>query len=135
MVQLDQVTVTVNGQEFVIDLVPGARGLRADAILPIQSDKVWWQYRVILSDSSTNPLGETHTFTATVQRTNDGGTTWLPVPDGAFLDHVWVDPNGGEHRRPRFNVSHLTRNCRRHLHLRRFVHRSDDRHARGQRYP
>ncbi len=92
VVRLDQVTVTVDGESFVIDLVAGAPGLRADAVLPIQSDKVWWQYRVILSDSSTNPLGLNHTFTATVQRSNDGGVPWTAVPDGTFLDHVWMRP-------------------------------------------
>ncbi len=46
-------------------------------------------------DSSTNPLGETHTFTATVaaDRTT-AARRGSPVPDGAFLDHVWSDPNG-----------------------------------------
>jgi hypothetical protein len=92
-VRLDQVSLVVDGQPFVIPLVPGARGIRADATLPIQADKVWWQYRVILSDSSINPLGVDHTFIATVQRTNDGGTTWVPVPDGSTLDAVWIDPN------------------------------------------
>ncbi len=89
--QLEQVTVTIDGQEFVIDLVPGARGVRADAVLPIRTDKVWWQYRVILSDDAINPLGVTHTFTATVQRTRDGGANWLPVPTGALLQHQWTD--------------------------------------------
>ena len=69
VVQLEQASFTIDGQAFVIDLTPGARGLRADAVLPIRSDKVWWQYRVVLSDSSVNPLGVNHTFTATVQRT------------------------------------------------------------------
>ena len=84
----------MNGEPFVIELVPGAPGLRADAVLPIQSDKVWWQYRVIVGDTSTNPLGETHTFEhdrATIERRP--GATWGAVPDGTFLDHVWTDPN------------------------------------------
>src|SRR5204863_338146 len=62
--QLDQVSVIVDGQAFVIDLTPGAPGLPSDALLPIRSDKVWWQYRVILSNSATNPLGVSHTFIA-----------------------------------------------------------------------
>jgi hypothetical protein len=99
-VQLEQVSFTLDGQPFVIDLTPGARGLRSDAVLPIRSDKVWWQYRVVLSDSSVNPLGVNHTFTATVQRTKDGGTTWLPVPDGAHLDFVWADPGNVSHVDP-----------------------------------
>jgi hypothetical protein len=90
--QLDQVSVTIGGQPFVINLTSGAPGLRSDEDLPIQTDKVWWQYRVVLSDSAVNPLGVNHTFTATVQRTNDNGATWQPVPAGTLLQDQWTDP-------------------------------------------
>ena len=92
VVQLDEVSLSVNGESFDIPLVETSAGLPPDQTFPIASDKVWWQYRVMLDDSSTNPLGLEHTFTATVERTDDG-VTWDPVPDGAFLDHSWVDPN------------------------------------------
>jgi fimbrial isopeptide formation D2 family protein len=102
--QLDQVSVTIDGKDFVIPLVPGTRGVPTDQVFPIQTDKVWWQYRVVLSNSSVNPLGVSHTFTATVQRSNDGtndaNTTWVPVPDGAILDSVWIDPNAVSHVDP-----------------------------------
>jgi hypothetical protein len=94
-VQLNQVTAIIDGQPFVVPLVANAPGTRADATFPIQSDKTWFQYRVMLSDSSTNPLGLSHTFTATVQRTDDNGATWTAVPDGAFLGDTWTDVNGG----------------------------------------
>jgi hypothetical protein len=92
--QLQNVSGTFDGLDFNIDLAPGAVGLRSDAVVPIQTDKVWWQYRVILSSSSTNPLGVSHTFTATVERSNDDGATWQPVPAGTLLQDQWTDPLG-----------------------------------------
>ena len=80
VVQLDQVTATIDGNAFVIALTAGAPGLSPDTVLPIQSDKTWWQYRVILSDSSINPLGDvTHLY-------GDGGADerrWHDVAPGA----------------------------------------------------
>jgi hypothetical protein len=94
-IQLNTVTVTIDGKTFVIPLTPGAPGLERDETASsFQTDKIWWQYRVIMSDSAINPLGVEHTFTATVQRTNDGGATWVAVPPGALLSYDWSDPFG-----------------------------------------
>jgi hypothetical protein len=53
--------------------------------------KTWWDYRATIDGDSTNPVGEEHTFTVTVERTDGSG--WIAVPDGTTLDVSW-DPVG-----------------------------------------
>lgn len=50
--------------------------------------KTWWDYRATVDGDSTNPVGEDHTFTVTVER-NDG-SGWSAVPDGTTLDATWT---------------------------------------------
>ena len=131
VVQLGQVSFTLDGQPFVVTLTPGSPGLRFDQVLPVQTDKVWWQYRVRLSDSAINPLGVNHTFTATVERTKDGGATWLPVPDGGPASgHVERSVQREQRHNRDIDVPDDRHCSRRHVHVRGDLHWTDDWDAR-----
>jgi hypothetical protein len=57
--------------------------------------KTWWDYRASIDGDSTNPIGEEHDFTVTVERTDgsldgEGAVVWSPVPDGTTLDTTWT---------------------------------------------
>jgi uncharacterized repeat protein (TIGR01451 family) len=92
--------VTIAGQLFgTVQLFePGggvAPGMQFN-LLPadVQAAKTWWATRVRLDGDSTNVIGESHTFTATVEESPDG-VSWQPVPDGSTLTHTWtVQPAG-----------------------------------------
>ena len=45
--------------------------------------------RAALDADSTNPLGQEHTFTVTITRSNDG-STWVPVPAGTKPAFTWT---------------------------------------------
>ncbi len=72
--------------DLMVDLTEdGAPGQDPDQDVPLEASKTWLAYRVLLEDDATNLVGESHTFTATVQQTDDDGVTWAAVPDGTTL--------------------------------------------------
>jgi uncharacterized repeat protein (TIGR01451 family) len=94
-VQLATLTATVNGKQFVIDpIISGtgvpSPGIAADVVrASIQGDKAWWAIRATVTpNTATNVAGQSHTFTARVERSADG-VSWQPVWDGTTLTYTW----------------------------------------------
>ncbi len=134
VLQLEQVSVTIDGQPFVIDLTPGAprsaRGRRAadpdrQGVVAVPRDPVR------LVGQSARRESHVHRHRATQQR------RWHDMAAGT-RGRVAPGPVDGPARRQQcqhreLDLPHHGDGRRRHLYVRGHVDRSDDRHAHDSR--
>ena len=78
---------------FVVDLTLGGStiGRSTSQLVPLTATKTWLGYRVSMSPAATNLVGVPHTFTATVEQSEDG-ITWFPAADGTTLTATTSGP-------------------------------------------
>ena len=79
VVTAERVTFTHAGTTFTDVELDGATGVAAAS--DPTATKTWRDFRVDVAADGLNLVRDEHTFTVTVEQTDDG-TTWGPVPDG-----------------------------------------------------
>ncbi len=81
---LTKLAHTFAGESFEVDLTDTDTAALADGAAGQSATKTWRDFRVTIVPDDVNLTGDSHTFTVTIEQTDDG-ETWAPVPNGTTL--------------------------------------------------